>query len=382
MLIEEKNRIKLILLGDVGVGKSAIIQRFYDNTFEENILTTFNASFLEKEVTIKGKKVVLEIWDTVGQEQYRSMTQLFVKNSKIIILVYNVTRMKTFESLNYWYDFINKELGSNIVLGLAGNKTDLIFEDNYEEEVSPEKGKEFAEKIGASFALVSAKESGNEIKVLFYELLTKYFDIKDNGRYFSSTIKLDERSFTREVNGENECCLGKNKKTIKLNAIFLGCEGVGKTSIIKAIKGKEDFINLPHTKKEYKENIHYIRNNQNITVELKEINGEENINQICGKYNEGYKIFFLIFDIYRKDTLYSLEEYIKKINIKKDKIYLFGYHYNSSEFKKSDFNYIDEVERFSKKFGCEYEYLTLDEIYKIKAIIIDNIEIYLSNLGY
>ena len=382
MLIEEKNRIKLILLGDVGVGKSAIIQRFYDNTFEENILTTFNASFLEKEVTIKGKKVVLEIWDTVGQEQYRSMTQLFVKNSKIIILVYNVTRMKTFESLNYWYDFIDKELGSNIVLGLAGNKTDLIFEDNYEEEVSPEKGKEFAEKIGASFALVSAKESGNEIKVLFYELLTKYFDIKDNGRYFSSTIKLDERSFTREVNGKNECCLGKNKKTIKLNAIFLGCEGVGKTSIIKAIKGKEDFINLPHTKKEYKENIHYIRNNQNITVELKEINGEENINQICGNNNEGYKIFFLIFDIYRKDTLYSLEEYIKKINIKKDKIYLFGYHYNSSEFKKSDFNYIDEVERFSKKFGCEYEYLTLDEIYKIKAIIIDNIEIYLSNLGY
>ena len=382
MLIEDKNRIKLILLGDVGVGKSAIIQRFYDNTFEENILTTFNASFLEKEVTIKGKKVVLEIWDTVGQEQYRSMTQLFVKNSKIIILVYNVTRMKTFESLNYWYDFINKELGSNIVLGLAGNKTDLIFEDNYEEEVSPEKGKEFAEKIGASFALVSAKESGNEIKVLFYELLTKYFDIKDNDRYFSSTIKLDERSFTREVNGKNECCLGKNKKTIKLNSIFLGCEGVGKTSIIKAIKGKEDFINLPHTKKEYKENIHYIRNNQNITVELKEINGEENINQICGKYNEGYKIFFLIFDIYRKDTLYSLEEYIKKINIKKDKIYLFGYHYNSSEFKKSDFNYIDEVERFSKKFGCEYEYLTLDEIYKIKAIIIDNIEIYLSNLGY
>ena len=382
MLIEEKNRIKLILLGDVGVGKSAIIQRFYDNTFEENILTTFNASFLEKEVTIKGKKVVLEIWDTVGQEQYRSMTQLFVKNSKIIILVYNVTRMKTFESLNYWYDFINKELGSNIVLGLAGNKTDLIFEDNYEEEVSPEKGKEFAEKIGASFALVSAKESGNEIKVLFYELLTKYFDIKDNGRYFSSTIKLDERSFTREVNGKNECCLGKNKKTIKLNSIFLGCEGVGKTSIIKAIKGKEDFINLPHTKKEYKENIHYIRNNQNITVELKEINGEENINQICGNNNEGYKIFFLIFDIYRKDTLYALEEYIKKINIKKDKIYLFGYHYNSSEFKKSDFNYIDEVERFSKKFGCEYEYLTLDEIYKIKAIIIDNIEIYLSNLGY
>ncbi len=381
--MENLERLKIILIGESKVGKTSIITQYCEQIFQSDYISTIGTDRFLKAIELENKtKVNLEIWDTVGQEQYRSMTQLFVKNSKIIILVYNVTRMKTFESLNYWYDFINKELGSNIVLGLAGNKTDLIFEDNYEEEVSPEKGKEFAEKIGASFALVSAKESGNEIKVLFYELLTKYFDIKDNGRYFSSTIKLDERSFTREVNGKNECCLGKNKKTIKLNAIFLGCEGVGKTSIIKAIKGQEDFINLPHTKKEYKENIHYIRNNQNITVELKEINGEENINQICGKYNEGYKIFFLIFDIYRKDTLYSLEEYIKKINIKKDKIYLFGYHYNSSEFNKSDFNYIDEVERFSKKFGCEYEYLTLDEIYKIKAIIIDNIEIYLSNLGY
>ena len=382
MSTENKNRIKLILLGDVGVGKSAIIQRYYEDKFDEYRLTTFNANFLEKEVTIKGQKITLEIWDTVGQEEFRSVTQIFVKNSKIIILVYNVTRLKSFESLNYWYDFITRELGSNIILGLAGNKTDLIFEDNYEEEVSPEKGKEFAEKIGASFALVSAKESANEIKVLFYELLTSYLDLKDNGRYNSSTIKLDDRSFTREVNNQSECCLGKNKKSIKLQAIFLGCNGAGKTTIIKAIKGKQDFINLSHTKNEYKENIHYIRNNQNITVELKEINGEENINQILENDNEGYKIYFLIFDIYRKDTLYTLEKYIKKINVKKNKFYLFGYNNNSIEFKNSDFNYIDEVESFSKKFRCEYDYLTVDEIYKIKAIIIDNIGIYLSNLGY
>ena len=165
---------------------------------------------------------------------------------------------------------------------------------------------------------------------------------------------------------------------MKLNAIFLGSNGVGKTSIIKAVKGKQDFINLSHTKKEYKENIHYIRNNQTITVGLKEINGEENVNQIFEK--EGHKIFFLIFDIYRKDTLYDLEKYIKKIITKKNKIYLFGYNNNSSEHKSSDFNYIDEVGNFSKKFECEYDYLTIDEIYKIKAIIIDNIGIYISNL--
>ena len=79
------------------------------------------------------------------------MTKIFVKNSKIIILVYNVTSLKSFEALNYWYDFIIKEIGMNIILGLAGNKTDLIFDENYVEEVTSEKGKEFAKKNRSNF---------------------------------------------------------------------------------------------------------------------------------------------------------------------------------------------------------------------------------------
>ena len=86
-----------------------------------------------------------------------------MKNSKIIILVYNVTQKLSFEGLNYWYDFIQKELAQNFVLGVAGNKTDLIFEDGYDEEITSEEGKAFAEKIKANFSLVSAKESGKEI---------------------------------------------------------------------------------------------------------------------------------------------------------------------------------------------------------------------------
>ena len=71
---------------------------------------------------------------------------MFLKNSKIVILVYDVTNFKSFESLGYWYDYISKELDNNVVLGLAGNKTDLIFEDGFEEEVSPEKARKYAEK--------------------------------------------------------------------------------------------------------------------------------------------------------------------------------------------------------------------------------------------
>ena len=78
--------------------------------------------------------------------------------------------IKSFESLDYWYDFIKKEFDEKVVLGLAGNKTDLIFEDGFDEEVSPEKGRLYSEKIGAHFSLVSAKESGKEINDLINEL--------------------------------------------------------------------------------------------------------------------------------------------------------------------------------------------------------------------
>ena len=126
MLEDSKTNVKLILLGDSGVGKSSIIQRYSEDIFDENLGSTYDSNFVEKKLRIKGHNINLELWDTAGQEQYRSATQIFVKNSKIILLVYDVTNKKTFESLNYWYDFIKKELGPKIIIGLIGNKTDLI----------------------------------------------------------------------------------------------------------------------------------------------------------------------------------------------------------------------------------------------------------------
>ena len=374
-------RVKLILLGDIGVGKSSIIQRYNEDIFHEDKESTYNSYFIEKEIKINEQKIILELWDTAGQEQYRSVTKIFVKNSKIIILVYDITSKKSFDSLNYWYDYIVKEIGPNAILGLAGNKTDLIFDDNFAEEVSPEKGKEYASQIGANFALISAKESSIEIRDLINQLVTKYLNIKDDFIDPCDTIKIDERSFTREMNNKSECCIGKNKNNVKLKAIFMGYNGVGKTTIIKAIKGKDIFNNTVHTKKEYKENIHYTKNGLNIIVELKEINVDDNKNQNLDKNIDGYKFFFVVFDIYKKNTLFDLKNLIKKID-KKNKIYILGYNNDTSEDKISEFNYVDEVEKFAKELGCEYEYITLDDIYKVKAIIIDNIGKYIGTLGY
>ena len=218
---ENKMHIKLILLGDVGVGKSSIIQRYSKDIFSEIHDSTFESSFIEKEIKIDREKIILELWDTVSQEIYRSMNKIFVKNSKIILLVYDVTSKKSFESLNYWYDFINKELGKNVILGLVGNKKDLIFEDSYNEEITSVQAEEYASKIGAIFALVSAKESGIEIKELINKLIIKYFDTIEKIKYFSNTIIIDERSFSRKISNKNECCLSRNTKQYRTKSYLL-----------------------------------------------------------------------------------------------------------------------------------------------------------------
>ena len=374
-------QIKLILLGDSGVGKSSIIKRYMEDSFEDNITSTLGSSFLEKTVNVKGKKVKIEVWDTAGQEEFRSVTKIFVKNSKIIILVYNVTNKNSFDGLNYWYDFIQKELGQNVILGLAGNKTDLIFEDGFDEEITSEEGKEFAKKINANFALVSAKESGKEINSLFTQCIESYLDSRKNNEDTNYNIKLTHDNGSFINNPKSECCIGNRKKNLKLNVVFLGCNGVGKTSIIKSIKGNNNINNLVHTKKISKEEIIYAQGGQRITVQLKDTNGDECQNETFVKAIDQCRIFFLVFNIYKLDTLYKLEDWLKKIDTKNNKVYLLGYTNENSEEKNNENDCSKEVEKLSSKYKCEYEYISIEDIYKVKAIIIDNITAFLKKIS-
>jgi len=374
-------QIKLILLGDSGVGKSSIIKRYMEDSFEDNITSTLGSSFLEKTVNVKGKKVKIEVWDTAGQEEFRSVTKIFVKNSKIIILVYNVTDKNSFDGLNYWYDFIQKELGQNVILGLAGNKTDLIFEDGFDEEITSEEGKEFAKKINANFALVSAKESGKEINSLFTQCIESYLDSRKNNEDTNYNIKLTHDNGSFINNPKSECCIGNRKKNLKLNVVFLGCNGVGKTSIIKSIKGNNNINNLVHTKKISKEEIIYAQGGQRITVQLKDTNGDECQNETFVKAIDQCRIFFLVFNIYKIDTLYKLEDWLKKIDTKINKVYLLGYTNENSEEKNNENDCSKEVEKLSSKYKCEYEYISIEDIYKVKAIIIDNITAFLKKIS-
>lgn len=203
--IAQDEAIKIILLGNSGVGKTAIINRYCCDKFDKKSEITFSSTYLNKDVTYKNKKYFVNVWDTAGQEKYNSLNKLFVKNSKIIILVYNVTVKESFEALNYWYEFISNDLDDQITLGLAGNKVDLLEEDGYTLEVSTEEAEKRAEEWNATFSLLSAKADKKGIDDYFQTLVTKFLDTSKLPSVPRDSIRIGNDSNQKKPNNR-KCC--------------------------------------------------------------------------------------------------------------------------------------------------------------------------------
>ena len=166
--------VKVVLLGDSGVGKTCLITRYISETFEQNTASTNGASYASKNVNYDKlkKTITLDIWDTAGQEKYKALTKFFYKDAAIAILVYDITQKQSFESIkSYWYEQVKENGEKTVVLGIVGNKSDL-----YEQEEVPENdAREFAQSIGAIFALTSAKMNTG-VDALFEDAGNKYLD--------------------------------------------------------------------------------------------------------------------------------------------------------------------------------------------------------------
>ena len=168
--------IKIILLGEAGVGKTSIISRYVENTFSEDLMSSTAMTYVQKEMTIDKQKIQLNIWDTVGQEKYRSLSKLFFKDTKIVILVYSITSIESFNGLTYWSNLYKETIGDEAVLGIAANKSDLYME----QEVPDAKGEEFAKNNGAIFSLISAKDNKAQLDNYMDKLVKEYLKKNPN----------------------------------------------------------------------------------------------------------------------------------------------------------------------------------------------------------
>ena len=205
--IEGDEPIKIILLGNSGVGKTSIINRYICDTFKENRDITFSSTSLNKEITYKNKKYFVSVWDTAGQEKYYSVNKIFIKNAKIIILVYSVTVKESFEGLKYWHDFIMNNLSDQVILGLAGNKVDLLEEDGYTLEVPTDEAEKCAEEWNATFSLLSAKVDKKGIDDFFQALVTKILDTSNLSGFERNSIRIgNDSNQKKQKHNKRSCC--------------------------------------------------------------------------------------------------------------------------------------------------------------------------------
>ena len=193
---------KVVLLGETTVGKTSIISRFINDSFDPNCITSLGASFISKTIYVPEHKktVKFDIWDTAGQEKYRALNTLFYKDAVIVVLVYDQTQRKTFEEVkNYWIPQIRSHCGEKIIVAIAANKSDL-FE---EQEVSDEEGKQLAEATKGIFMQTSCK-TGSGIKELFLALAKKY----EKGETAEKERIILEEKKTNKIIDDNKksCC--------------------------------------------------------------------------------------------------------------------------------------------------------------------------------
>ncbi len=209
--IDENGNInlKMILIGDSGVGKTSLINVIYTGKFNEQEKITTTASYVNKEIEVDEKIFNLYLWDTIGQEKMRSITKLFFTDSKIVILVYDITNRVSFESLEFWLSQVKETLDENkIVIGVCGNKSDL-FE---KEEINENKGREFAEKINAVYAYTSAKSNKPGFLLFLKSLISEYMkkndksnDKKKLGMENNKKIVITKRKGS-DAKKKNKCC--------------------------------------------------------------------------------------------------------------------------------------------------------------------------------
>ncbi|CAD8160875.1 unnamed protein product [Paramecium octaurelia] len=156
--------IKILLIGDSGVGKTNVLLRFCENNFQPTYLSTIGIDFKIKSIDVEGKKIKMQIWDTAGQERFKTITQTYYKGAMGIILVYSIDDKDSFSNISNWMNQIKQHASENVCKLLIGNKSDVP-----NRVVSKEEGEALAKQFGVQFFETSAKD-GTNVSEAFFEM--------------------------------------------------------------------------------------------------------------------------------------------------------------------------------------------------------------------
>ena len=211
--MNDKNKndtLKVVFLGEASTGKTCLMNVYDKNEFNENTENSINCSFISKTIDISKGKIKLILWDTIGQEKFHSINNIYIKGADIVIFVYDTTKRSTFNNLPFWVRSVEQSLSKDeAVYAVVGNKLDLldkekeIKEKNPDEEfdlVKTREGLDYAKNIGAKFCETSAKEKAPGFADLIQNLVEEYYSENKNKRK-KSTLNLKKQNAKKK-----RCC--------------------------------------------------------------------------------------------------------------------------------------------------------------------------------
>ena len=208
--------LKIILLGEVFTGKTSLINAYTKEKFNPEVNTTTSPSYFSKLITVGNQTILVNIWDTAGQEKFRSMNKIYIKKSNIVLFIYDITRKKTFKELSFWVKYVENCIGKdNIIFCVVGNKLDLFDKEeelkqkNFEFDlVDTEEAREFANNIGAEYLETSAKESGASfvkfLDKIIGQYVEKYMNFVKNNKEKKGIQLDDDKDLSKQK--KNKCC--------------------------------------------------------------------------------------------------------------------------------------------------------------------------------
>ena len=181
---------KIAILGTSHVGKTSIVQKFINDQYTLNTVSTTQAAYFEKNITVKNHEIILDIWDTAGQERFHSLAPMYYRNAKGVIVVFDITDATSFTKAKQWVNELkeNRE-DNNLQIIIAANKNDM----QHLRVVSPTEIQQYARAEGLTICETSAK-TGYFIKELFYDI---------GECVFNSTVAELE---PLKANGKKNCC--------------------------------------------------------------------------------------------------------------------------------------------------------------------------------
>ena len=201
--------IKIIMVGSISVGKTSLVAKYATGKIPGKKESTKNASYVDKHKIVNGIKFEIKLWDTAGQEKFKSLTKLFIKDAKIALLVYAVDDEQSFNDLDNWLEIVKSTNDESILYGVVANKSDLASEKT----IPDEKGKKYAEKIGGEWASTSAVIDGKGIEDFIDKLFIKYYNANFN---MASTPSLSI-TLSASKTEKKGCCGGGSDNSQSVN---------------------------------------------------------------------------------------------------------------------------------------------------------------------